>query len=195
MRWLVVLALAGCGDNASPARPPADANDIPTGDPCNGRIVTAALTAAPHVPDGSVVDWTTNPPTSGPHYAVWAKWDRQFTTLARGNWMHNAEHGGVIFAYRCDAGCDVAATLARLVSGFADDPRCLAPIRHRAIVVADPLLPSDGDVAAVAWGTYYIAAGSCVDDAALTRFYLARVGHGPEDTCADGSGAFGGDPL
>lgn len=190
MRVALAVLVAACG-SSSPAMP--DASDIPTGDPCNGHIVSAPIAGAAHVMEGTAIEWTTNPPTSGPHYPIWAKWDRRFTQLARGTWVHNLEHGGVVFAYRCDGSCDVAATLARLVTAFPDDPRCVAPVRHRALVVADPRLPNDGDVTAVAWGTYY--AGTCVDDDALTRFYLDRFGRGPEDLCNDGSGAYGGDPL
>lgn len=192
-RLALVLALGACGSTEFSPEKFLDAGERPTGDPCNGRIGTAAVQPSPHVDQGTAIEWSTNPPTSGPHYPIWAKWDRQFPSLTRGNWVHNLEHGGVVFAYRCDAGCDLAATLARLVTAFPDDPRCAAPIRHRALIVADPLLPADGDVAAVAWGTYYL--GICADDEALTKFYTAHFGRGPEDICADGSGAFGGDPL
>ena len=192
MRATLLLLLGACGLSADKT-PPADAKDTATGDPCNGHIITAPRRPSPHVPEGSAIEWSTNPPTSGPHYAVWAKWDRQFTALARGNWVHNLEHGGVVFAYRCDAGCDVAGTLARLVVALPDDPLCTAPIRHRAQVVADPLLPNDGDVAAVAWGTYYL--GTCADEPALTKFYTDHVGRAPENFCLDGSAAYGGEAL
>ena len=192
MKRLLVTVLAACSSDGAQVKP-ADASDMPTGDPCNGHIIKAPIAGAQHVAQNTPIDWSTNPPTSGMHYPVWAKWDRQYTTLPRGNWVHNLEHGGVVFAYRCDAGCEMAATLARIVNALPDDPACVAPIRHRALVVLDPLLPNDGDVAAVAWGTYYL--GTCADEASLAAFYTSRFGRAPEDFCADGSAALGGDPL
>lgn len=188
MRLMFALLVAPACGSSSEAGP--DASEQPTGDPCNGRIISAPLAGAPHVPEGSSVTWSTNPPTSGPHYPIWAKWDRQYASLARGNWVHNLEHGGVVLAYRCDAGCDTAATLAEIAVALPADPLCDAPVRHRVIVVADPLLPNDGDVAYVAWGTYYT--GTCVDEAEATKFYTEHAGRGPEQLCADGSGAYGG---
>ena len=101
-RWFVLLALAACGSEDPPPPP----------DPCNGVVTDVPTLASPHVPEGSTPDWNSNPPTSGPHYAVWAAFDQHYDDLPRGYWLHDLEHGAVVYAYRCDAGCpEVAAQL------------------------------------------------------------------------------------
>jgi hypothetical protein len=145
------------------------------------------------VPEGSAPTWTSNPPTSGPHYAVWAAFDQHYESLGRGYWLHDLEHGAVVYAYRCDAGCpEVAAQLDDVVKALPPDSACTDPVRQRALVVADPLLPEDNTVAAVAWGSYYI--GQCADPATLKQFYFEHAGRGPEDLCVDGA-SLGGTPL
>src|SRR4051794_19817276 len=182
---LAVLAVAACSDS-QPKPPP---------DPCNGTITDVPTVASPHVDPGTPVDWTSNPPTSGPHYPVWAQYDQHYDTIERGYWVHDLEHGAVVYAYRCDAGCpDVAAKLDAVVRALPSDGTCSSPVHQRSLVVADPLLPEDGEVAAVAWGSFYAASGQCADAPTLTAFYYDHVARGTEDTCASGA-AFTGTPL
>jgi hypothetical protein len=159
-----------------------------TGDHCGGRIVDVPIVDALHVPIGTPITWASNPPTSGDHFPIWAKWDCSYDELARGAWLHNAEHGGIVFAYRTQ---ENAVALANVARSLPDDPHCELPIRHRAIVVADPELRDA--VAAIVWGTYYVA--DCVDADALRDFALAYGGRATENTCADGSAMFGGAAL
>jgi hypothetical protein len=56
-------------------------------------------------------------------------------------------------------------------------------------VVSDPLLPDDRTVAAVAWGTHYLA--SCVDAGALASFAADNYGRSTENTCNDGPAGTG----
>ena len=187
MRHALVLVLAAC------AAEPASTVEA-TGDRCNGRIVDVPIVDALHVPIGTPITWASNPPTSGDHFPIWAKWDRTYDDLARGAWLHNAEHGGIVLAYRCDAGCETAITLlADIARTLPDDPHCESPVRHRALVVADPELPDDNTIAAIVWGSYYIA--ECVDADALREFAVTYGGRASENSCADGSAMFGGDPL
>jgi hypothetical protein len=59
----------------------------------------------------------------------------------------------VVLAHRCDAGCpDEVSQLEATVLALPQDATCDAPVRTRALVVADPLLPEDRTVAAIAWG-------------------------------------------
>lgn len=179
----VLLALVGCS-SADPPPPP---------DPCHGVVTDVPLLDSPHVPEGSTPTWNSNPPTSGPHYPVWAAYDQDYHDLARGYWLHDLEHGAVVYSYRCDAGCaDVAAQLDAVVKALPPDSTCTAPVKQRSLVVSDPLLPDDNTVAAVAWGSFYI--GQCADAATLQRFYYDHAARAPEDTCANGA-AFGGTPI
>jgi len=151
---------------------------------CDGRIRTLGSEAGLHVPIGTQIQWSTNPPATGMHYPVWAKWDHHYTSLDRGFWVHNAEHGGVILLYRCDEACpDVVAALLDVARTFEIDDTCQAPVRNRLIVAADPLLPPDVQVAVVGWDALYTA--SCFDPYVAT-FAAQRYRRGPEDLCLDG---------
>lgn len=182
---VLALALAACEGPGQVKQP----------DPCMGVVTDVPLSAALHVPEGSPIQWTSNPPTSGSHYPIWAEFDQHYDSLERGYWVHDLEHGAIVYAYRCDAGCpDVAATLDDVIHNLSTDGTCHAPVRQRALVVEDPLLPADGMVTAVAWGSYYAAANACADRNTLVDFYNDHAAQGPEDTCADGA-AFSGTPL
>jgi hypothetical protein len=166
---------AGCADS--------DPGPIPLA--CDGVIRDVPGEPALHVPVGSPIEWSTNPPATGMHFGVWAKWDHHYPALDRGFWLHNAEHGGIILLYRCPDGCpDVVDALLDLAGTFAGDPACAAPVRNRLIVAADPLLPAEVQVAAVGWNATYTA--SCFDPYIRT-FAAARYRKGPEDLCTDGA--------
>lgn len=185
-KLFVLFVVAACSSDDPPTPPPPD--------PCNGAVTDVPTVDSPHVPEGSTPAWTSNPPTSGPHYPVWAAFDQHYDGLARGYWLHDLEHGAVVYAYRCDAGCpDIAAQLDAVVKALPADHTCSAPVHQRSLVVADPSLPDDNTVAAVAWGSFYI--GQCADPATLTRFYDDHVARAPENTCADGVAFSTGTPL
>jgi Protein of unknown function (DUF3105) len=168
---------AGCGDDVPPAAGPLGQ--------CEGTVTNVPDEPGLHVAPGTIISWSSNPPATGRHYPTWAGWDRQYEALARGTWMHNAEHGGVILLYRCPDGCaeDIAG-LSDVVRARPVDPSCTAPVRNRLLVVADPELPSGVKIAAVAWDSYYTA--TCFDAAAVTQFVAEHYARGPEDLCADG---------
>jgi uncharacterized protein DUF3105 len=152
---------------------------------CDGQLTVVASEQGIHVPVGSPIEWSTNPPATGMHYPVWAQWDREYTSLNRGFWVHNAEHGGIVMLYRCDAGCpDVVASLRASAKAMAADPACIAPIRNRVIVASDPLLPDGVQVAAVAWDRIYTA--SCFDPY-IDTFARQSYNHAPEALCAEGA--------
>lgn len=54
-----------------------------------------------HVPDGTKVNYTTDPPTFGPHYPDWITKGFYDTPRAEGNLVHSMEHGYVILWYDC----------------------------------------------------------------------------------------------
>jgi hypothetical protein len=153
------------------------------------------MTARDHVPQGSLIDFTNNPPDSGPHYPIWAAWDKQYVSLQRGYYVHNAEHGGVVLLYHCDpdaSACpDVLASLVDVAQNMAADSTCVAPITKRVLIVSDPLLPVGVQVAAVAWNVAYTA--SCFDPY-VAKFAKDNYRHGPEDSCGEGA-SFGGTPI
>jgi hypothetical protein len=174
----LVAALAACGSET-----PKETTQ-PVGG-CDGQLTLIASEPGIHVPVNSPVEWTTNPPATGRHYPVWAAWDREYEQLARGFWLHNAEHGGIVLLYRCDTACpDVVASLRASARAMAADGTCEAPIRNRVIIAADPLLPDGVQVAAVAWDRIYTA--SCFDPYVDT-FARESYNLAPEDLCAEGA--------
>lgn len=184
-RWSLLLLLAGCSD---PATPPT--MEMVGG--CDGMLVEVANDSAVHVPVSSPITWPSNPPTGGPHYPIWAGWDRQYAQLERGYYVHNAEHGGIVLLYHCDPECpDVVAQLVADAQAMRVDTSCTAPITKRVIVTSDPLLPDGVQVAAVAWNFAYTA--SCYDPYVQT-FAREHYAHSPENICADGAN-LGGTPL
>lgn len=184
-RAAVLLAVAGCGDDdpAIGARPFGDC----------GQVTTVAAEAGLHVAPGQPISWSTNPPATGRHYPAWAAWHRSYAQLARGYWLHNAEHGGIILLHDCGADCGDALTgLADLVRRFPRDARCSAAIGNRLLIAADPDLPPGVQFAAVSWGAHYTA--SCFDPAALDAFAHEHYARAPEDVCGEGL-ALGGAPI
>lgn len=152
--------------------------------PCNGMLTVEEDTSGAHVDTGTPIEWTNNPPTSGPHYPTWAAWDREYPALSRGYYVHNLEHGGILLLYRCDPECpDVVASLLGAARSMAADSSCTGAVTKRVIVTSDPLLPDDVQVAAVAWNHAYTA--SCYDPYVET-FAREHYAKAPEDFCADG---------
>lgn len=195
---VLLTASVGCGsgDEAEASRTDAAVSDssvalVSDAGACG--VTTAKVNPDPaiHVEQGSPLTFASNPPCGGNHYPVWATWGVHENPIPRGNWIHNLEHGGVVFLYRCAnrAACpELAAKVEAFVATLPSDPRCSSespPIKNRAIVTPDPELPPGVEVAVAAWGYNLIA--RCIDEAAFRSFYLARAGQAPENFCSQGS--------
>jgi len=192
------LAMAtACGGSAAIADPDAGpALDAALRSRIDGPIAISArcevlvdappFVSAEHVPVGTHVNYNSNPPSSGPHYPVWAAFNVFDKPVQREFYVHDLEHGAVVLLYKCDApsGCpEVVLALKQVSDALPDDPLCnKAPVRVRTVITPDPLL--DVPVAAAAWGWTYKA--KCVDVPSLTQFAKDHYAKGPEDLCADG---------
>lgn len=55
-----------------------------------------------HVPVGTFVEYNSNPPTSGKHYADWVRAGVYSEPKDDRNLVHSLEHGYVIMSYNCD---------------------------------------------------------------------------------------------
>jgi hypothetical protein len=157
---------------------------------CQVIIDTPPLLEGTHVPEGTAITWSSNPPSSGAHYPVWANFQEFDKPVDLGYLVHSMEHGGVVLFYKCDAdaaGCPaIVDGLRKVRDAVPTDPRCDPAIRARVIIVPDPLL--DVPVAAAAWGWTYKA--QCLDLPTLTDFAKAHVAQGTEDVCAAGRTVF-----
>jgi hypothetical protein len=167
----VTAAALGCGGggNSGPTMPPP---------PVPGEM-QVANEGWVHVLEGSAITYRSNPPASGPHYPVWGRYEEFAAPLARGYWVHNLEHGGIVFLYRPDAPAATVDALRNVYRGLSNDRDC----GHRlALMTPDPALPRP--VAAVAADWLLLA--DTVDSAALNNFVAAHRNRGPEKICDQG---------
>jgi hypothetical protein len=154
---------------------------------CPVTIDSPALLPAEHVDIHCRVQWDSNPPSSGPHYAIWAAFQAYSFPVSRLYYVHDLEHGAIVFLYNCgDAGCpDIVQGLQAASDAIPDDPICASGgqgVRVRTVITPDPLI--DVPVAAAAWGWTYKA--DCLDLPSLTQFALDHYGKGPEELCTQG---------
>lgn len=156
---------------------------------CLVTIDAPLLLPAEHVPIGTNVTYDSNPPSSGPHYPIWAAYQTYASPVPRPYYVHDLEHGAIVFVYQCPAGAcsDVVTAMQSAADAIPDDPLCSGEgVRVRTVITPDPLL--DVPVAAAAWGWTYKA--ECVDLPSLRQFALDHYGQGPEQLCANGQTQF-----
>jgi hypothetical protein len=173
LAFALLLLLPSCGGGGS--NPPASSTPV-TG--CATQAV--ANEGWLHVAEGAPTSYRHNPPASGNHYPVWARYEEHNTTVARGYWVHNLEHGGIVFLYRPTAPASVVTALRDAYRALPNDPACG---HKRALLTADPDLPTDTAVVAA---DFMLEAG-CTDAGAIRRFVDSRIGRGPEQVCTNGT--------
>ena len=180
--WVIAalsLACLCCGSDDGPAAP--ETSDIPpSSGPQGTAIARVANEGWAHVVEGSVVSYRSNPPASGPHYPVWLRYEEYTSTVPRGYWVHNLEHGAIVFLYRPDAPAAMVEALRAFYRSLGPDRDC----GHRlALLMPDPELPRP--VAAVAADWLLTADG--VDAPTVAAFVAARRNRGPERVCSQGA--------
>jgi hypothetical protein len=146
-----------------------------------------------HIPEDQEGVYASNPPVTGEHYARWGRWQIYTQTLRRGYWVHNLEHGGVIFLYHPEADPSLIEALVRVYNAIPNDPACEHP---RALLTPDPLLdaswavtssgrepdPMGGD-----FGFGYYIKGDCIEsEQALVDFAVEHRNQAFEDVCDHG---------
>jgi hypothetical protein len=123
-------------------------------------------------------DWEALP-ASGNHWGAWAPWGVDYAKpVLKGYLLHNLEHGGVVFSYKCARATDSAACREahdKLVSAAN------ALGIRRFVITPDPTQPSM--FAVRTWRYAYSA--SCFDASSLESFARAHVRHGREDEDAN----------
>jgi len=129
-----------------------------------------ALTSASHVEGG--VDYPDLPPVGGDHEPCWAAYGVHTAELTDANWVHNLEHGAVVYLYNCPEGCaaDVAVLESVAASALVDT------------TIVAPYSQMEAPFAAVSWG-WRITLG-CADESALLDFYNEHADQAPESTTA-----------
>ena len=110
------------------------------------------------------------PPAGGPHNPCWAAFGVHETPVPAERWVHNLEHGGVVFLYNCPEGCDTEVEqLQTLVDGTP-----------QALLTEYEGLPAR--FAVVAWGHRLVS--DCFDSEAFLAFYADHVDQAPESITA-----------
>ena len=181
------LATADAGSCAGGYLNSDAGNACPLG--CSSLVEPVADEGAAHVAYGTPVTYAHNPPASGPHWPVTATWGRHDEIVDRPWWVHNLEHGGIIFLYNCPLPADAGpAPDGGSVPNACPDVIAAFQMLHdthpfdqfnerRILITPDPLLP--GRIAAVAWDWSYVS--NTLDVNALSCFLEARYGRGPEN--------------
>jgi hypothetical protein len=186
--WLVI---SGCGGgDVEPGRPAdASAPDADSGEHADGGAEDDAGRSEPtgicancggceqalpvvsqfHVMEP--IEYPEPPPVGGDHSACWFRWGAFAEPVPDERWVHNLEHGGVVFLYDCSDGCP--AELAELKELAARSPR--------TILTPYAALPTRFGV--VAWGHRLLS--NCLDVAAYRAFYDAHFDRAPESISAD----------
>ena len=147
--------------------------------PTMGQVVETTGEAN-HIPETSPPpQYSTNPPTSGPHYATTLQagfYDQNSQPVltqpfAIANLVHNLEHGYVIFWYNCGIlGDECEPTKASLRTLFEDV--------NTLKVIAWPLPNTDYPVVATSWGR--ILPMETYDAGVAAEFIQRNRNHAPE---------------
>lgn len=175
-RWTAgvgaALLLVACGSEPVSANNSIGAVASQACNSCGGdcRLDTIEITDSSHTTDP--IDYPDRPPAGGPHNPCWTTWGVHTNAVPDDNWVHNLEHGGVVFLYNCPSGCatDVAALTSYVQS-----------LGNRGVLT--PYSDMDWTYAAVAWGHRLLA--NCLDMTALQQFYTDHVNQAPEQELAD----------
>ena len=156
---------------------------------CLVTVETPEILSSPHIGPEAPVQYNSNPPSSGPHFPVWAAFQEYDKPIDRRYLVHSMEHGAVVISYKCaDAGaCPQIAAAREAAAALPDDPACAGQgARVRVIIAPDPVI--DVPIAVAAWGWVYKAA--CVDAPTLREFVRDHYAKGPEDFCSAGQSTF-----
>ena len=157
------LTLAACsGTVATPLDSSADC------DLCDGGCVQNIEPTSRNHETGDIV-YDDPPPTGGDHSPCWTDWGVHTEEVGDEHWVHNMEHGGVIFLYNCPDGCDDQ------VSAMAAYVTSLGPT-----AVMTPYSEMPYTYATTSWGWRLLL--NCFDLEAMQTFYKAHVGQGPESS-------------
>lgn len=98
---LAMLMLVACGGGGDDESGPAVPVELAPANPaagCSG-IQRFPNEGAAHIENGVVVDYRTQPPTSGSHYRVWGATGTYGKQVPDEVQVHNLEHGHVVIQY------------------------------------------------------------------------------------------------
>jgi hypothetical protein len=171
--FLLALSSSSCGDTSThgSAREAVDAATKHEEEPveicnsCDSCSESFVITHRDHV--GGDIKYTDPPPVGGNHNPCWTPWGVHETEVPDEKWVHNLEHGGVVYLYNCKDGCDAEVKQLEAIVKSQGNYAVLTPYS---------LLPKR--FAIVAWEHRLVS--DCLDLDAYKEFYKEHVGRGPE---------------
>jgi hypothetical protein len=180
MRYVIpTLALIGCEKKAEPDAYSLDCSESMSCMASDGVSACEDCDTScteDYIPEGEAVhidgdiEYAEYPPTGGDHSRCWWDWGVWTEEVPEERWVHNMEHGGVIFLYNCPEGCETE--VATLVDAVGSNER----------VIVTPYSKMDVRFAAVAWE--YRILSQCLDVSQMVGFYNAHFAQGPEDVAS-----------
>ena len=144
---------------------------------CTPYTEFSPATESPHIAEGPI-EYEALLPSSGPHRPQWAKWG-EYTSLPPQRWIHNLEHGGIVFLYHPCADPEMIEQLRTLINQVPADERG----DFRWILTPSKRLRTP--FAILAWEWTYEA--ECLDVEIAKDFIQRQYRKAPEDVAADGS--------
>ncbi|MDP1710224.1 MAG: DUF3105 domain-containing protein [bacterium] len=105
----------------------------------DGKIQEFPIEGADHVAAGTQVDYKTNPPTSGAHYAVSANWGIYDKEIADGAAVHGLEHGGIWISYK-----EIDDETKKILESIGKS--------NQGRVIVSPRAANDAKIAVASWG-------------------------------------------
>lgn len=166
------------GQNPYSPSPP-NTNSAPVGQPIDEMPHV-------HVPEGTLVTYNHNPPTSGCHYSL----GTGVAPMSPGvyppsvapkvtpeYWIHNLEHGYVVVSYNCPTGCD--ADLQALNAWYKTLPSDAGGGVPYAkfLAVPDPQQKDTWDVESWDW---FLSIGPTLNLDLVKKFYANHTNQAPE---------------
>ena len=91
---------------------------------------------ANHVPAGTKVDYNSNPPTSGPHYADSQPAGIYDKEVPDGNLIHSMEHGAVILWFKSDISASDSAKLKSIFNESSVSKKIMVPRNSLDVPIA-----------------------------------------------------------
>lgn len=142
-----------------------------------------------HVPIGEMVEYNSNPPTSGPHFEEWIRAGVYDEEKDDRNLVHSLEHGYIIMSYKCKVQSAKLNEEATESGEVVQDEDCqdrknqLAQVyekkgQRKLIVI--PRENLDSNFALTAWN--YLDKFDQFETGRIEKFIDAHLNQGPEKT-------------
>lgn len=98
-----------------------------------------------HVTDIYGVKYSSNPPTSGPHFALWAKRGVYDRILSDGYLLHSLEHGYIVISYNCEK---LPKPISLISQAYAHEDEEITETGSSSVPLMHMDLPQDGAMSA-----------------------------------------------